>query len=400
MAAMTILWRVSMQSLHLIDHSSKPPARPLVKRAGPCVNSVSVRRAEMSRALQWLLALAILACAPAAMAENRLFTDTAPMKLTLTAPFGELIRQAKHSTNPYPATLVASENGGAAQTFAIQVSARGLTRRTAGYCSFPPILLTFDKEKTHGTLFHHQHKLKLVTYCRTPADYEQRVVLEYLAYKLYNILTPQSFRVRAVDVTYRDGERDAGTTRFGYLIEDVGDVADRNGRHELKVQTQQVHVAQLNARASARHSLFEFMIGNLDWDQLADAKGSTCCHNSRLIAAEGASAATARDVVPLPYDFDYSGLVDSPYAGPPPGFPTDRVTERIYRGYCAAGGEVPAAIEEFRAHKAEMMAVIANEPRLNASFKAKAARFLEGFYTTINDPAALQREIIKHCRPG
>lgn len=344
-----------------------------------------------------LAALAWTLASPAA-AKSSLFTEEAPLQLVLNAPFPALVRAAKSGTNPYPATLTVTDGAGPAQTMPIELRPRGLTRRTGGYCAFPPLSLNFDKAKAEGTLFQGHKKLKLVTYCNTPADQEQRIVLEYLAYRLYNLVTPLSYRVRAAQVTYRNGDKDAGLTRFGFLIEDLDDVADRNQRKELKASSKQVTAAQLDPRAAGRAALLEYMVGNLDWDFLAAPAGADCCHNSRFIAAKGATPATATAVVPLPYDFDYSGLVDAPYAVVPESLKVTNVTDRLYRGYCVSTPEMPAVIDEFRSHRAEMLALIANEPELNARFRAKATKFIEGFFAVLDDPARVQAQILKKCR--
>src|SRR5262249_22587142 len=154
----------------------------------------------------------------------------------------------------------------------------------------------------HGTVFEGQHKLKLTTYCQNSDVNERQIALEYLAYRFYNLITPESFRVRAAQVTYRDNQHHRGeVSRFGFLIEDIGDVAKRDHRTELKVQgASGLSVTQLQARATARYALFQFMIANQDWDYTHGPAGDTCCHNSRLLAAGSATT----DLVPVPYDFD------------------------------------------------------------------------------------------------
>jgi hypothetical protein len=353
---------------------------------------------QMSKAF-WvgLMALAASIASPAA-AKSKLFTDDAPLQLVINAPFPTLVRAAKTGTNPFPATLTVTDGAGPAQTVPMQLRARGLTRRTGGYCSFPPLSLNFDKTKVEGTPFQGQKKLKLVTYCNTPADQEQRIVLEYLAYRFYNLVTPLSYRVRAAEVTYRKDDKDDGVKRFGFLIEDIDDVADRNKLKELKAASKQVKAAQLDPKAAARGALLEYMISNLDWDFLAATPGADCCHNSRFLAAKGATPATATAVVPLPYDFDYSGLVDAPYAVVPESLRVNGVTDRLYRGYCVSTAEMPAVIAEFRAQRPQMMALIANDPRLNPRFKAKATRFMDGFFAVLDDPAKVDAQIIKKCR--
>jgi hypothetical protein len=350
----------------------------------------------MGRGFLGLLALMLLIAPPAAAASH-LFTDDAPLHLTITGPFAKLARLAKYNTDPYPATLALTDDAGAGQAFPIQVRARGISRREL-YCTFPPIYLLFDKEAMHGTLFHGQKKLKLVTYCMPPPEYEQRIILEYLIYKLYNLITPESFRVRAAEVTYRENAADHGVTRFGYLIEEASEMASRNQRDELKAASHQVSLSQLDAHAAARAAMLEFMIANLDWEFLASVPGQNCCHNIKLLAAPDATPQTARAVTPVPYDFDYSGFVDSPYAGPAPGIPTEKTTDRYFRGYCAMAAEVPSVAQEYLARRADMKALIDSQPQLTPKFRDKADRFLDGFFTVISDPASLQSQVIKHCR--
>jgi hypothetical protein len=103
-------------------------------------------------------------------------------------------------------------------------------------------------------------------------------------------------------------------------------------------------------------------------------------------------------VVPVAYDFDYSGLVDAPYAAPPEGISVFSVTERYYRGYCASVGEIPSVVAEYRAHRAELMAVISGDARLTPRFRDKASRFLDGFFQILDDPARVQSQIVKRCR--
>lgn len=347
----------------------------------------------------FLLALAALAWSAAvpAQAKSGLFTDTQPLTLVLTAPFKTIVPAAKVKTDTYPASLQVSDGAGPAQTLSIQIRARGLTRRTGGYCRFPPIELRFgDKSQLKGTVFKGQKKLKLVTYCVDRPDYEQRIVLEHLAYRMYNLITPLSFRVRGAEVTYRDNPGDKGVTRFGFVIEELDDVAERNGVKVLEVATRQINPGQFDQRAAARAALLEYMIGNLDWDFTAGPKDKTCCHNARPVAVS--DAPPLRDIKPIPYNFDFSGLVDSPYAGPPEGLPVDHVTQRLYRGYCSSNGEMGSVVAEYLAHRDQIMAVVTSEPRLDEHFRDKTVRFMNDFFAVLDNPARVQNQIMKACR--
>jgi len=354
----------------------------------------------MIRALLGAVAAAglLLAGGPAA-AQSKLFSTQAPLQLTLTAPLPALVRSAKTRLDPFPATLTVAEAGAAPATIPLEVRPRGISRRIAGFCTFPPLQLRFsDKAALKGTVFKGQSHLKLVTYCQDHDDYEQRIMLEYLAYRLYATVTPLSYRVRPAQVTYRTTGKadDKGVTRFGYLIEDIDDLADSNGMKVLKLTSHQITAQQFDQKAAARAAMFEFMVSNLDWDFLAAAQGQECCHNSRFVAAS--NAPPLKNVIPLIYDFDFSGFVDAPYAGPPVGIPVQSTRDRYYRGYCASSGEVPGVIAEFKAHRAEMMALIDGQSGLEPKMKAKASRYLDSFFTLVDDPGKVQAQIIKHCR--
>ena len=345
------------------------------------------------RALRFYILILASGIAAPAVASSRLFTDDAPLKLVITAPFEMLVRTAPYKTDPFAATLSANDGAGPDETFAIQLRARGVSRREV--CEFPPLLLEFKDAEVRDTLFKGQEKLKLVTWCRHGADAEQRIVIEYLAYRMFELLTPVSYRVRAAQVTYRKNKGDAGITRFGFLIEDTDDVADRNDLRELRAGDREIAAGQLDPHATARAALFEYLVSNLDFDFLAGPADAACCHNIKLIAARDATVATAAQVVPLPYDFDSSGLVDAPYARAPKGL---KVTQRVYRGYCQHNGEIASVITEFQAHQSEMLALVNDEPLLMSKFRTKTARYLDEFFAVLADPARVQREIVGSCR--
>ena len=55
-------------------------------------------------------------------------------------------------------------------------------------------------------------------------------------------------------------------------------------------------------------------------------------------------------------------------------------------------------VVEYRARHAEMTAVINSEPLLAPGFRDKAARYLDGFFALLDDPAKVDAEITHHCR--
>ncbi len=342
--------------------------------------------------LKWSAAAVLMAAlwlsAPAS-AQTPLFSSDSELPILIEGPIGDLVRAAPRSTDAVPAAITVE-----GRRFDMQLSPRGFSRRTLGICTFPPLRLNLDGER-QGTLLQGQNKLKLVTRCRSGSAYEQLTVLEYTAYRLYNEITPLSFRVRPVRVTYRDTERGRDEAQFNFLVEDVDDLARRNRREAIDVLSGEVRSAQLDPEQAAIVGMFQYMIGNLDWDMVEGPAGEECCHNGKLIAA---TEAARERVVPVPYDFDFSGFVNAPYAVPPQGLPVQNVRQRHYRGLCRYNEQATAAAAHFRSRRAQLLAIIDGETRISDSRRQNARRYIESFFEIIDNPQRFERQIIGNCR--
>ena len=240
-----------------------------------------------------------------------LFASDEVLNLTLTGPLETISRDK--GAKPVPGVLKVA--GAAPEILPVSLSVRGITRRKKDICAFPPLRVEFTEKPGPASLFKGQKRLKLVTHCQRAANYQQYVLLEYAAYRLYRALTPESFNVRLARIDYTGKDGQALTTRLGFFIEDVDDVAKRNGQERLR-GVRRISASQLDAAAAARFAVFQYMISNLDWAMTAGPAGMDCCHNSRLMGAKGTTGATT-GLIPVPYDFDYAGLVNAPYAVPP-----------------------------------------------------------------------------------
>lgn len=342
--------------------------------------------------MRLLLAVALLALAAPVRAQpagdvTPLFRDEAPLEIILSGPIRQIAARAERATDAYPALLEA-----AGETHGIELSARGISRRRSENCRFPPLRIDIPGNPPATSLFDHQGRIKLVTHCNEGSRYEQHLLREYAAYRLYHLLTPASFRVRLLRVTYVDGDEPM-TTKWGFFIEDAGDAARRLGRRELEVDD--IPESALNMRAAARFSLFQYMIGNTDWDMAEGPEASDCCHNVKL-AAPGRNVVV--DLVPLPYDLDNAGLVDPPYAVPAAILPIRRVTQRLYRGYCSLNPLVLEEAEAFRQARPEMEAMLASIPGLTQDSRQIMLRYLGGFFADIATPRSIERRLLSRCR--
>lgn len=347
------------------------------------------------RVASWIavaLALALLPAAPAQAAPKPLFASEALLELRIAAPFSDLIRAAPHSIEPFDATLGLA--GAEPETHAIRLSARGISRRDPNNCEFPPLKIEFKEKPGSASLFRGQKSLKLVTHCRGDRGYLDYNLLEYAAYKLLNILTPVSFRVRMAEIDYVEARTGAvRIRRLGFLVEDTDELAERNGLKEIR--TDRIERAQLNAAAVARLDLFQYMIGNQHWSDRRAAAGMKCCHNVRLL---GPAADDPHDLVPVAYDFDSSGFVDAPYALPPTEVPISTVRTRYYRGLCEFNTQMIEAAHQVLEKRADLVASIGSTPFLSEHGKGSATRYLEDFFGEIANPDKLKRRIVDNCR--
>lgn len=342
----------------------------------------------------WRIALAaLLSLAPAlALAEPPapLFAGDDLIHLTIQGPIGRIVSN-RSSAASIDATL--SVVGTAAETLPVKLTARGITRRATDTCQFPPLRVEFPQKPGEASLFRWQKKLKLVTHCRAATSFQHYPLLEYAAYRMFNLLTPASFRARLATIDYLDASGQPIVTRLGFFIEDVKGVARRNGLTEPKTPDR-IPIAALDAGDAGRFAMFEYMIGNLDWAMNAGPVGTGCCHNARLI---GASDTAVSDLRPVPYDFDFSGMVDAPYAVPPDGISLPNVRVRRYRGFCRHNAEAQAAAADMLAHRTAILAVLDGIPQLDETAKRKAQAYLGGFFDEIDTPQDVSAKILKTC---
>lgn len=340
-------------------------------------------------ALAGLLALAA-ATASAAEAPKPLFASDEPLRLTLKAPFGDLPRERREPEPSVQGALTLA--GSAPETLAVTVAGRGKTRRSRETCAFPPLRIAFPGKPPETSLFAGQKSLKLVTHCQAARDHQRHLLLEYAAYRLYNVLTPASFRARLATIDYVEANGRPVISRLGFFVEDADDMARRNGLREQEI-TATIPASQLDPAAAARFALFQDMIGNLDWAMTAGPGGDKCCHNSRPVAPKGATT----QYIPVPYDFDYSGLVNAPYAVPPDSIRVSNVRVRRYRGFCLHNAELATEAARFLGLREQLLGEVRALPGLDGEDRADALRYLDQFFERVATPQAVAAQLQKSC---
>lgn len=337
-----------------------------------------------------LAALSIATCAHARDDPRPLFESGTTLAVTVEAPWQELVRR-KDEERRHPAALAYTDAAGHAHRIAATVEPRGLTRLRI--CRFPPLRIRFARDAADGSDFEGQRSLKMVTHCRNGAGYEQYYVGELLAYRIYNLFTEHSFRVRPLSVTYRDSAngREDGP-RFAFLVEDLGEVGKRTGRKRSPAA--EFAPGDFDPLALTRFMMFQYLIGNTDFEVLSGPQDDECCHNVRVTALRDGDG----PLLALPYDFDSSGMVDASYAAPHERLPIRSVTQRLYRGFCRHGDALQAVRAEFLGKRDAVLALVDGEPRLSPERRRDTRRYFEEFFAILGDDGRFAREVSGTCR--
>jgi hypothetical protein len=312
------------------------------------------------------------AAAKAPAPPTPLFASDTPIDVTIQGPISQLV--SNRGETPRPATLTVD-----GVTYPIALTPRGITRLRKDICDFPPLRVELTRPAPPGSLFQGQRRLKLFVHCKRDPAFQQKVLLEYSAYRLYNLVTPLSFRARLANINYVESDGRPYISRIGYFLEDLSDVAKRNGMSNAHMGAL-VPVTQLDPASAARVAVFEYMVSNYDWSMRAGPKGEECCHNSRLLTDRPNGLLTV-----VPYDFDFSGLVEAPYAGPPVELTQiDSVRQRLYRGYCIHLNEARSVAAQLSPRRAEFTGLFASIPGLDARNQTRAATFIQGFFNDLD----------------
>jgi hypothetical protein len=216
------------------------------------------------------------------------------------------------------------------------------------------------------------NKLKFVTYCKL--GFEDYILREYLVYKLYNVITDYSFRVRLFKINYINTAKERKPiVQYGFAIEPIRQLEKRTKTQEIIYSG----LTQRNIRPDMldRAALFNYMIGNADWS-------IPISHNMQLLYQPGATDKQAN--LAIPYDFDYAGIVNTDYSIPFENLPIENVRQRLYMAVCRSDETFMNTVNEFARKKDALYKVINDFPYLNPRSKKDMTEYLDGFFSLIN----------------
>jgi len=342
-----------------------------------------------------LLACGLLTTAPSilnAKEADHLFRSHDVLSVTISGPFTTINNEREKQKRYSGAKLVYDDIKQGKVLLDTELEVRGNFRLEKKTCRFPPLRLRFDKAEAKGTLFHGNKKIKLVTACMPESNrYQQYVFQEYLIYRMFDLLTEKSFKVRLAEISYVDAPDGKEThSGFGFFIEDKARMRKRLGMK--KVEHHKVNFSELNAEQLALVSIFQFMIGNVDWSALQGEIGEPCCHNGVLASGED------NKYFMVPYDFDFTGLINASYAFPNEQLGQRTIRTRVYRGQCELNPLVDSTLQNFHTKKADLYKLISEFELLNQNTMKKTLAYLDSFYRIVENEKKWKAKLVKRCR--
>ena len=318
-----------------------------------------------------------------------LFSSQDTLEVEIEGPFAMIARERSDEEETDGAFRYTAADG-TAVNFDVQIRARGNWRRNPDICEFPPLRINFKKSQTDDTLFDKQDKLKLVTHCQDRSGrYEQSVIAEYLAYRMFNALTDYSYRVRLLKMKYVYTDRSREAETYGVLIEHDDRLSKRIGGEPVEVE--RVPVSAIKPVDLNIASVFQYFIGNTDFSPRATAPDEECCHNQALFTSDDDLYYT------IPYDFDQTGLIDAEHAAPNPRFGIRTVKERLYRGRCVNNHLLPQTFQLYGDKRPELEALISNQEELTPVKKRNMLKYVDSFFDTIDNPKRAESRIVEKC---
>jgi hypothetical protein len=261
--------------------------------------------------------------------------------------------------------------------------------RTRGHmrldiCSFPPLKLKIDKDELAAHHLSDWNEMDIVNHCFETEGHDQLLLKEYLAYKLWELVSPYHFRTQLIRLHYLNPDNtEAHDNAYAFLVENPEELCNRLGSRRIK--TKVISQMAIEKIPFLRACLFEFMIGNTDWY-------IPTRHNLEFVGVEGYKL-----LVPIPYDFDYSGMVNAPYAVANENLHLSSVVVRFYQGWCHTTEEVNEELKVFHEQKQNILGMPYRIEGLDEKSIRQCVAYLQDFYDIIENPKKLENQIVKHC---
>lgn len=249
-----------------------------------------------------------------------------------------------------------------------------------------PILVKYQEGKSREQIPRRPNKIKIVTHCKDSKQYEQYVIKEYLTYKIYNEISPYSFKVRLIRMKYIDtGRKNKETVSWVFMIEPEDIMAER--LDAVAVKSDKLGRRHTDTLTMDIMAFFLYIIGNSDYSIAGR-------HNVKLIKVNDFHRPLP---IPVPYDFDYAGLVNAIYAIPGENLGLTSVTQRYYLGPCRDDHHYLTAIDQIQKNKDRILEIVKSSPYLDEKMRKEMIKYLDNYFSVAEKPEKLLKSIKSTC---
>ena len=183
------------------------------------------------------------------------------VSVTISLNLDSLINN-RYNEDKIGGTFVFKSAAGKNLSFSVNINLRGKYRRRM--CGFPPLKLNFNKSELSDNGLSKADEYKLVTHCLEGEEGDVNIVKEFLAYQMYQQVSPLSYRSKLLKITYQDTKSDNKIVGMAILLEDKSSFEKRHDVSEMK-DTFNLHRSNFDDSNFRTHGLFQYLIGNVDW---------------------------------------------------------------------------------------------------------------------------------------
>ena len=329
----------------------------------------------------FILLISFFVSAQKPIKSDLLYKDQTPLSIKLNYSNKEV--NAKTDDSAYIKTNMEFLHEEKWSSIELRIRARGNFRRSE--CYFPPIKMKIKKDQYNETLFDGNKSMKLVLPCKLEPENNDNILQEFIAYKIYEQISPYHFKTRRVDIDFNEirGKKTKNFKLKGFLIEDDKRVAKR---HEGKVFERYIHPMTMQHLTSVQNAFFQYLLGNTDFSVAYQ-------HNGKLLYVD-------KKIIPLPYDFDMTGWVNPSYATVNSTLGISSVQDRVYRGFKRDQEYFDQVREQFIDKKSQLMQIVSSFENefSNPKEYENMFDFMEDFFEVLESDSNFEKAIVSKAR--
>jgi len=312
---------------------------------------------------------------------DNLFSNQNPLKIQLNYSNKQFNLKTNDST--FIQTQLFYYDEDKMKVIKVSLRARGNFRRRN--CFFTPIKMKIKKSASAETIFSGNTSLKIVLPCKNEKDNNDNIIKEFIAYKIYEIVSPYHFKTRRLQIEFNNRSQ-KGEKKYnlkGFLIEDDDNLAKR---FDGKILKRKIHPQAIELFNSVNLSFFNYMIGNTDFS-------SSHQHNGKLLFYKN-------KIISVPYDFDLTGWVNPSYGKGVINRLGYQTEKRKYIGFKRDQEIFEQVRNRFRASKNKIFTLV-NSFIMDFDHRYEfenMLNYLEDFYRILESDKLFNRLVINQAR--